>query len=396
MIKILFFDHSLALGGAQLSLLDILAHLNRSQYEICLMAPEGSGLAVRARSLGIDILSLKLSSRLWAWRKEDLCQRPLGLLSVGAEAWRGVWHVAGLIEKWRPHILYTNSQKAHILGGLAGRWFRTPVIWHFRDILGPGPLRGLADFYGARLPTRIIAVSQAVARQFDNPRSKARTVVILNGLDLEAVRSQAREIPPQRIRQRLGIGPRTPLVGLVSRVSPGKGQHIFIQAAEMVSGAMPQARFLVVGRALFGEESYQQQIRGQAVQSGLGHKVFFLEQQENPYPYIAALDVMVHCAAEPESFGRTVVEAMALGVPVAAVGLGAILELIEDGRTGLLSAPGDPASLAENIRILAGQGDLRRHIVKRARAKAESTYSVQQQMEKWERVIEAVMAEEVR
>ena len=390
-IRVLFFNHAQALGGAELSLLDILAHLDRERFEPKLLAPGAGSLTAKAREIGIEVLAVHIPARTLGWRKYRSAQ---GIGSLAIEALAvipSVLRLTSILGSENPDILYTNSQKAHVLGGLAGRLAGVPVVWHLRDILQQSGLRTLMAALGRWLPRRIIAVSQAVGYQFSQPASIRKITVIHNGIDIESIRARARAIGPGRIRKRFRIPPKAMLVGMVGRIAPGKGQRMFIEAAQLIATELPPARFLIAGGALFGEEDYLREAKALAGTRGLDGRLLFIGHVDNPCPIMAALDVLVHCPAEPEAFGRTVAEAMALGVPVVASRCGAIPEIIDDGRDGLLVEPADPRALAVAVMRILGDPVLARELRNNGPRKIASRFTVQRTVRSVESMLQMLV-----
>ncbi len=381
MKKVIFFSHSPVLGGAEISLLEVMERIDRRRFYPVLLTTGQGPLSDQARQLGIEILAVPLSPDLIKWKRDSA----VGLGTVRAAAW-SAGRLAAHLHSVKPALLYTHSQKAHVLGGLAGRLAGVPVVWHAREITSRPFLRKTMSALARFLPSRIVCVSKAVGRQFENDRHKL--TVVPNGIDADRVRRRAAASTKQDFRRRMGVPFQAPLLGMVSRIAPGKGQHLFIKTAGRILETIPEARFLIIGGPLFGETAYLEDLRRQVEQSGLGGSLAFTGQLDNALPAMAALDVLIHCPVVPEGFGRAVAEAMALGVPVASVRSGAIPELIEDGREGLLSAPGDVAGLAEAaVRLLTEPG-LAERITEAAKKKIERCCRIETSTAAIERLLE--------
>jgi glycosyltransferase involved in cell wall biosynthesis len=139
------------------------------------------------------------------------------------------------------------------------------------------------------------------------------------------------------------------LVGLVGRISPWKGQHVFIEAAGQVRKRFPNARFQIVGSAMFGETEYERQVRDQVATLGLEECVEFTGFRSDVPELVAEFDVLVHASTTGEPFGQVIAEGMAAGKPVVATDGGAVPEIVQDGVTGLLVPMGQAAPMAEAI-----------------------------------------------
>ena len=164
--------------------------------------------------------------------------------------------------------------------------------------------------------------------------------VVPLGIDVAA--AAARRGSGQALRARLA--PDGPLVGIVGRLDPAKGQDDFLRAAARLD---PGVRFAVVGGAIVGHEGdLAERLRHLAHTLGLADRVTFTGHVDDPLPWIDALDVMV-VASHHEAFGLVCVEALALGVPVVATATDGPAAILGGDR---LVPVGDPAALADGVR----------------------------------------------
>jgi glycosyltransferase involved in cell wall biosynthesis len=246
--------------------------------------------------------------------------------------------------------VHTNSLKAALYGGAAGRLARVPVVWHLRDRIAddylPHSAVVLVRAAARLLPTAVVANSQATLDTLPTVRT-AR--VVYNPIVPDAVERHAAAVARTR-------GYTT--VGIVGRLAPWKGQHVFLEAfAEAFRGTPVRGR--VIGSALFGEDAYEQRLREQAERLGIASQIEFRGFREDVQVELGELDVLVHSSVIPEPFGQAVLEGMAAGIPVVATDAGGPAELITNGRDGILTQPGDAHELAETLRRLESDAALR-------------------------------------
>ena len=211
------------------------------------------------------------------------------------------------------------------------------------------------------------ATSRAVWRH--NP------VVIPNAVD-------ARRFHPgvdgAAIRRKLRIPDDRPVALLVGRIVPHKGVEHFIEAARH----LPSAQLLVAG-----EGSSLEAMEEFAEALGVKDRVRFLGRisQENLPKVYAACDLFVlPSVSRLEAFGIVALEAMATGKPVVVADIPGVREVIEDGREGLLADPVNPQDLAEKMRRLLGDPDLRREMGRHGREKVLAEFTI-------ERVTDAIL-----
>jgi glycosyltransferase involved in cell wall biosynthesis len=254
-------------------------------------------------------------------------------------------------------LLFANTQKALLIGGLAGLWARRPVVWNLHDLLIPDHFTALnrrAAVTAANLLCRhVIANSEASRDAFLAEGGRVPTTVVYNGIDPAPFDAVA---PGQvaALRRDLGLSDR-PVVGVFSRLAPWKGQHVLLDALPALPAA---AHVLFVGGALFdGDQEYAAALRRQVAEQRTAHRVHFLGFRDDVAALMTLCDVVAHTSTAPEPFGRVIVEGMLASRPVVASRTGGALEILEDGHTGTLVRPGDPGSLAEALRTLLSDPD---------------------------------------
>ncbi len=160
-----------------------------------------------------------------------------------------------------------------------------------------------------------------------------------------------------------------PVVGIVGRLQPWKGQDRLLRAQALLRGRGHEVHLLVVGGDAYGlSTEYAESLPMLADELGLAGAVTFTGQVPDAGPYIERMDVLVN-ASDPEPFGIVLLEGMARAVPVVAVDSGGPSELIADRRTGVLARSGEPAALADALEVLLGAPELRRQIGQAGRAR---------------------------
>jgi glycosyltransferase involved in cell wall biosynthesis len=163
------------------------------------------------------------------------------------------------------------------------------------------------------------------------------------------------------IRERLGFAPDGIVVGTVARLEPVKGVDVLVAAAPVILEAAPGVRFLIVG-----DGSRRESLEGLARKLGVSDRMVFAGHQGSPLDWMSAMDVYAQPSVN-EGLGRALIEAAVLGLPAAASAVCGIPDVVADGRTGLLSPPGDPVALARSILRLASDPGLRGSMGEQAR-----------------------------
>lgn len=340
-------------------------------------APGGAerALAGLARHLGhrgfdVTVVSLARGPAL------EWFQGPSAVTVIEAGRARQLVRTAVTIRRLRRHIdqaavVIGNQSKGHVYAGVAARRWPArssiPAIFWQHGV----PQGDRLDRLAARVPAAAIVCStdQAVRAQRALTPEDREVVKIPPGIDVTAVRRAAGS--GRGIRERLGWD-RNRVVGIVGRLQPWKGQHVFLEAAARVAPLHPDARFAVVGGAVMGweEADYPASLEQLAAERGISDRVHFAGHQDDVYAWFDALDVVVHASVD-EPFGLVVLEAMALGKPVVAARSGGPIEIVEHERTGLLASPTDPTEIATEVGRLLADPDLAEQLGRRAVLRAD-------------------------
>ena len=197
------------------------------------------------------------------------------------------------------------------------------------------------------MPQYLIVNSQATLNALQLPNDD-NTRVVHNGIDASRVHvvHDGFVEPDEAARQRLAT---EPLIGLVGRISPWKGQHIFLRAAAQVREQLPQARFQIIGSAMFGEDEYEREVRALADELELNGNLEWLGFRADVPHLVSQLDVLTHASTIGEPFGQVVMEGMVAAKPVVATRGGGVVEIVKEDETGLLVPMGDAGAMAEAI-----------------------------------------------
>ncbi len=338
---ILFVTHTARLGGAELYLVDA---LEGAPERAAVLVLEEGPLVPLLSERGIPVQVLPMPSRLAAiTRTSNLLRDVLGI----PELLKMVGQMARIFKRYR--LIYANSQKAFMLGGLAARWAGRPLLWNLHDILSREHFSRwhirAVTWASNRLATRIIVNSRASLQSLREAGSIHPHIhVIYNGIDPTPF---LRTPSPHRLPL-LEVS-KKPLVGVFGRLAPWKGQHLMLSVLE----AFPEMHVVFVGDALFPEDrSYAERLKKEVSRRGLSDRVHWAGFQREVYLYFHRVDVVVHTSISPEPFGRVIVEGMMAGKPVVAAAAGGVPELLTSGSEGLLYPPGDVYRLIGHIRAL--------------------------------------------
>lgn len=360
-MRVVYLDHVAQLSGGEIALLRLLPHLTDVEAHVILA--EDGPFADSLAAAGISVEVLPMSERARDTRKENV--RP-GRLSIGA-IFGSIYYalrIARRLRQLKPDLVHTNSLKAGFYGAVAAKLARVPMIWHARDRIAadylPAPAVRLARAFISRFASAVLANSQATLETLGEPRRAA------------VVYSVIPEVLPPWEAERVRKSRQTLTFGIVGRLAPWKGQHVFLAA---FARAFPDGdeRAVVIGAAMFGEDEqrYAASLAEQARALGVSERVEFRGFQSDVPRELGSIDVLIHASTTPEPFGQVIVEGMAAGLAVVAAAAGGPLELIGDGVDGLLYPPGDVDILADILARLAADPALRERLGRAARKRAD-------------------------
>jgi glycosyltransferase involved in cell wall biosynthesis len=348
--RVVFIDHCALLSGGEIALVRLLTAVG-DRIDPHVILGEDGPLVERLSAIGVSHEVLPLKRNLAEVRKDTLTTRGL-FSSRNASILGYTWRLSRRIRELDADVVHTNSLKAALYGGLAGRLARRPVVWHVRDRIADDYLPHAAvlmvRWLGRVIPNAMIANSASTR---DSLPARRFITVVFNPVVHDVVSA-----PALKDRRETAF-----TIGLLGRLAPWKGQHVFLRAfANAFRGEPVRAR--LIGDALFGEDDYVAELRRLTAELGIEKQIQFTGFQSDIWAQIAEFDILVHCSTIPEPFGQVVIEGMVAGVAVIAADAGGPAEVLTDGVDGLLVPPGDHAALTVAMRRLYEDSDLRKEL----------------------------------
>ncbi len=340
-LRVALLDHTAELGGAELALARVLDVVEPSQVEPVVVLFSSGPLEHRLLGSGHEVVIVPLASGLLR------TPRSMSRTSAMRTALLSTFFVPRLVARLRRldvDVVHTTSLKADLLGGAAARLLRRPLVWHVHDRISkdylPAWVARSFRVLARRMPSAVVANSAATAATLPGAR---RLTVVHPGVSVDQV------APAPRSQQPEG----GPVVGMVGRLSPTKGQHVLVRAARRVVDVRPDVRFRLIGSPAFGAEAYDDALREEVHLLGLADHITFVGFVDDTREELTRMTMCVHASTVPEPFGQVVTEAMAWGVPVVATRGGGVDDIVCGGEsaspTALLVDPDDDAALAGAI-----------------------------------------------
>lgn len=268
--------------------------------------------------------------------------------------------LARYIRKNNIHVLHMHDAHAHTIGVMAMKFCRPLITVLARRV----DFRVAGNFLSRvkyRAPIdRIIAISEGVRSVLVDcgiPREKIE--LVYSGIQFP------KEKYSPEVRREFGIAPSEKIVGIVAALAPHKDHENFLAAAAVVRRAHPAVRFMVVG-----DGELEEPLRARARELGIDDCVIFTGFRTDVHRIMAAFDVFV-LSSYLEGLCTSILDAMALALPIVATDAGGIPELVINEKTGLLVPPRDSNALAGAITALLANTTRARALAKAAYAKVQ-------------------------
>jgi glycosyltransferase involved in cell wall biosynthesis len=375
--RILIISHMAGLCGAERSLLLMLQHMDKNRFE---------PLVALARRGPLEQVLCDLGIRTWNiwcpwWVRIESDKQ--GLLRRVWQESKATFRLCNLIRRENVDLVYTNCSVV-FSGALSAFLTRRPHVWHIREILQNNP--DLASVLPCRLLfgfvrafSRVVVVnSVATGRQLAGLHKPSRFHVIYNAqpqCDCQA------SIQPLNLE---GVTPDDWLVSVVGTLQRGKAPDDAIRALAVARRAIPRIRLLLVGD---GSPEFKTHLLDLCSSLGISDRVIFTGFRTDVASILSHSHVLV-MPSRNDSFGRVLIEAMAVGIPVIGVDAGGISEVVEDGVTGFLVAPGAPEELAMRLIHIYQNPDLAKAMGAAGRYAVATRFNVDTYVRSLEQIFE--------
>jgi glycosyltransferase involved in cell wall biosynthesis len=345
--RILHVTFGLDVGGQEKLLVEFARRADRGRFDLRFVSLGSRGmLADDIEALGWRVTGLGLPSGL----------RPSLIVKL-----------ARLFRRWQPDVIHTHDDRALFYAGPAAWATRVPLVintrhgrnFHFT------PRQVAVGRWLARLVDRYVCVSDDVKSQcVAEGIEPARLRTILNGIDTSRFGFKGSE-------------PAGPVV-TVARLSPEKDVAKLVRATAMAAQQNSELRVEVAG-----DGPCREVLERLVAELGLGDRIAFLGEVRD-VPALLARARMFVLASRSEGIPLTALEAMACGLPVVATRVGGLPEVVDEGVTGLLVPPADPAALAGAMAALWNDPERRDRMGRAGRDRAEERFDVRRMVAQYE------------
>jgi glycosyltransferase involved in cell wall biosynthesis len=375
---VLYLHSSSGRYGADRQLELLATGLDPDRFRALVVLPEEGELAGDLRAAGVDVRVRPLA----VLRRAGFS--PPGLARLGAAALADAAALARLGRREQVALVHTNTSVT--LGGApAARLLRVPHVWHVREIY--------ADFPRAwRVHRRVLARADSLPCVSEATRAPLAELAQARVLH-DAVPRLVEPAPRSEARAALELPEDVFVCALLGRISSWKGQDVLARALAEPALRELGAIGLIAGEVWPGQEENERALRDLAAGLELGERLRLVGFHDDPATLLGAADVVVVPSTRPDPLPNAALEAAAAGRCVVGAAHGGIPEILEEGRTGRLVAPGEPGALARALAELAADPAARDRLAAAAREEVRRRFSRELLLERTQALYDELLAQ---
>jgi glycosyltransferase involved in cell wall biosynthesis len=356
-LRVLHLDSAATWRGGQNQVFLTLQGMAKRGHEVVLGCRRASPLETRARAEGLAVRAVTFRGDLW----------PPAVMAL-----------TRIVRRERPGVLLLHDPHAVSAGILAARLAgRIPTVAVRRVDF---PIRGKLSRWKYAACDRVIVVSRAIGAVVESGGLEAgRLRLVHEGVPDRAPRPGGREELAA-----LGVPPGAPVVGNVAALTDHKDHATLVEAMALLRARAPEARLVIAG-----EGELRPALEARVAERGLRDRVVFAGFRRDLDRILPAFSVFC-LSSHLEGLGTSLLDAMAFGLPVVATAAGGIPEAVEDGVTGRVAPPRDPAALASALAEVVLDEGRRRALGEAGRRRFLEHFTADRMVDETVRVLEEV------
>jgi len=356
------------IGGGEYLLASLIRGIRRESFHPVVLYACRNEIIGGLEAEGVDTVQIPLNRELISRYRDDVARSPGAALRFLPAAFKDVLALRRAIRSTGIDPLHPHDNLSKLLGGVAASSMGIPTVAHCHDLLGTGWIDRMLLIAQRILMDRVIAVSGSVRDRFLHSGTNPDQIrVIENGIDLARFTPGSSSIS----RAEVSIPEAQTVIGVIGMFDPVKGHVHLLEALRQLQARGVTGLCCLVA----GEGRLEADLKEYARAAGIEPMVRFLGYRRDIPDLLGLMDMVVMPSLR-ESFGLVALEAMAMKVPVIASRIGGLEEVVEHEKTGLLVPPGDAAALAEAIRTLAEDPEMRRNMGEAGRHRVEQCFGL--------------------
>ncbi|MCK5061126.1 glycosyltransferase family 4 protein [Candidatus Parcubacteria bacterium] len=353
-IKILFLDHTPFVGGAQISLLQLVKKIDKNKYEVMIACSKN------AEALGLTKEYEKINCKYAFFSFERLKSiNPLVIISLVSS----VIDIINIIRQEKIDIIFGNTIRADIVGGIGALLTGRKIIWYIQDFTFNRIFFNLLRF----IPKKIYYVSKAIACFYGVKLNNKHEVLHIWRDFHEKIKLVSKENIKNK-RKKWGVVDGQIVIGYIGRLVEDKGPQTLISAIEDLvnNKKIKNIKCVIIGSGENQEGDNEEYLKKEVKRRKLENNIVFVGFQDDIPTCMLVIDIFCLTTIKPEPFSSVVIEAMMSKVPVIGTDAGGTSEAVKDQVTGLLISPDSPRELSRAILRLINNNDLRIKITNKA------------------------------
>jgi glycosyltransferase involved in cell wall biosynthesis len=296
-------------GGMESTVYNLIKALPADQFEVTCICPFESPFTARLRQLGCKVFVTQI--------RDD-------------PPWSSIELVATIIQHQAIDLVHAHLLNAHTLAAISARMANIPVLATIHSMTLWAQEISVARTTGSHLVT---VCQQAFAQALATGVHPQNVSIIPNGVDVERFCPSEANSP---LREMFNLASHIPIVGFVGRLSPEKGPDKFVLTADRVCQNHPDVHFVLVGD---GPE--REMLEGMISRSCAPDRIHLAGSWQNTEHIYPSFEILLQ-TSRSEAMPLAIIEAMACGIPVIALAVGGVAEIIEAGSTGIHISPFEP------------------------------------------------------
>lgn len=348
------------IAGQEKVLINIVKGIKLREYEVVVILPKEGIFADELKNNGIRVKFSALS--------RFRIKNPLPFIMT-------VLKLYAFIKKEKIAVIHTSGLYPNQYSILSAKLAGIPCVCHLNSTIYnreefAESLLGLSD--------SVIAVSNGVKENIQRSGVLTKEIkVIYNGF--ESGQYHANPDKVEKIKKDLCVSGKTRIIGQIGRITERKGMIHFIKVAKIVSEYHEDVKFLLIGDDKC-EPGYMDKMKDLVRELGLTGRVVFTGYQDDIAEWISLLDIAVHCS-EVEGLPSVLIEAMLLNKPVICTAIPGSVEIVENGRTGLLVPVGGFKEMADSVLQLLRDNEYTKNLVNNAKQMVETKFDLNKQID---------------
>lgn len=391
----LFIHHGASLGGAPNSLFEILKRIDKKKCRVIVILPQEGPFSDLLQEEGIEFRVIPLFVFYYCSQAKSFSAKNLPMLIMSIKKLFTLFfnllgnavYLPKVLRKENPDVVVINCSTL-LLSGIIAKIMKKRVVWHVREVISTEKSKTLKKIIAAIFnfsAEKIIVNSRFSFNDMLNLKVK-KNVLVYNGVDLNKFCTKS--VPDEKFTE-FGLSSNDKIVGFVGQIYKEKGWFNLVKAAFLLIQKMPSLKFLIVGSGYmierkgvtrfgslknYGEDVLFQQI---VKDMKLENNFIFLGQRFDIENILPLMSCVVVPRIAPETFGRVIIEATALGLPVIASNIGATSEIVIDGITGILIEPDNPKALSKALMEILTDEEKVKKIGNAARKRTEELFDIE-------------------